>query len=407
MGESFTNLTLEMPIESNLSLPFRPYRIETVLQFSQTVYLLFASIYVCKESFEHALLEGEDGHHEEDDVGVHLPKLLLILSSTFCLFSIMVLQNHDKLVAACGIATSSSDKGSATAHRRVSHGRRNSILVDASTLAGPFIHLLANPFSITIVFFCITLTLASIIMPPFQVAALDKVLAGLESVAMLYIAYPASVALGKILLQTAPKSHNTQNVQLMRSLQTIGEHPLVTYVAPPHLWQLTPPTSATKQHQIGNPSLLGGQRIAKNAALIAMIQIFLKEEASDENILQLTKWAWSLLAPAVGAGADLRAGESLRGSTRAGEVNVSVCRESQREKYRLEQQQHHHHHHHHETHLCDGQEKHEHNHSNHHHSHDHNRAHNHLQQAIPKPGSHSHHHHHDTKHNTCTHLHSH
>lgn len=42
-------------------------------------------------------------------------------------------------------------------------------------------------------------------MPPFQASALDKVLAGMESAAMAYIAYPASKALGKVLLQTAPE----------------------------------------------------------------------------------------------------------------------------------------------------------------------------------------------------------
>lgn len=362
-------------LKETIRKPYGPHRTETVLQFSQTIFLLFASIYVCKESVEHALLEGAEKHHEEDDVGLHLPWSLLAISTGACLFSNMILQNHDKLIAACGIATTASDTG---VKRRTArgHGRANSILVDPSVLAGPFLHLLSNPFSITILFFCLTLTLASLFMPAFQVAALDKVLAGLESVAMFYIAYPASKALGKILLQTAPKSFNTQNVQLLRSIKTIEDHPLVTYVAPPHLWQLTPPTCATHQYNKAGGGVLGSQRLIKNASLIATVEIFLADEASDASILEMTRWAWTLLAPSVGAGAALQAGESLRGAIRAGELSVQVSREGQRDHYRKEQQAEHDHHHH------------------HHHGHSHDHHHEHSQ-----GDSHDHGHHHDHSHN--------
>ncbi|PWN37184.1 uncharacterized protein FA14DRAFT_187312 [Meira miltonrushii] len=320
--------------------PYGPHRIETLLQFSQTIYLLFAAIYVCKESVEHALLEGhEEEHHEQDEVGLRLPQLTLLITTAACIFSNVVLQNHVKLVAACGFSTAASEASSAS-RRRAGHGRQVSVLADPSVMAGPFLQLFANPFSVTVLFFASTLTVSAFAMPAFQVAALDKVLAGLESVAMLYVAYPASKALGKILLQTAPKQHEVQNVQLMRTLRTIEEHKLVTYVAPPHLWQLTPPTSAINQTQpaaaiqfsanglsssSSASSLLLGQatnRTAKNAALIASVQIFLHDNASDADVLDITRWAWQLLAPAVGAGAGLPVGESLRGALRAGEVIV-------------------------------------------------------------------------------------
>jgi hypothetical protein len=45
----------------------RPYgnaRVETVLMFAQAVYLMFASVYVCKEAVEHLLLSfGEGAGH--------------------------------------------------------------------------------------------------------------------------------------------------------------------------------------------------------------------------------------------------------------------------------------------------------------------------------------------------------
>ena len=39
--------------------------IETVLLFAQVVYLMFSSVYVCKETVEHILLSAgsEEGHH--------------------------------------------------------------------------------------------------------------------------------------------------------------------------------------------------------------------------------------------------------------------------------------------------------------------------------------------------------
>ena len=48
------------------------------------------------------------------------------------------------------------------------------------------------------------LAAASLLIPAQQLAPLDKVVALLQSIAMFYIAYPAAVATGRVLLQTAP-----------------------------------------------------------------------------------------------------------------------------------------------------------------------------------------------------------
>lgn len=111
------------------SKAYSTHRVSTLLNFVQTIYLLFAAVYVCKESIEHALLEGGDegapatpapahvqeasgggsavlgaagsgGHHHHDDGrGVELPVVLLVLATIACLFSNLVLGNHAKLVA--------------------------------------------------------------------------------------------------------------------------------------------------------------------------------------------------------------------------------------------------------------------------------------------------------------------
>ena len=59
------------------NLRIRNARCETVLMFAQAVYLMFSSVYVCKETVEHLLLNagpsGEKHHHHyhtSDDDGV-------------------------------------------------------------------------------------------------------------------------------------------------------------------------------------------------------------------------------------------------------------------------------------------------------------------------------------------------
>jgi hypothetical protein len=53
----------------------RNLRIETLLTYAQVVYLLFASVYVCKETVEHFLLsfgEGQHHHHHHSDGAAHI-----------------------------------------------------------------------------------------------------------------------------------------------------------------------------------------------------------------------------------------------------------------------------------------------------------------------------------------------
>jgi len=45
-------------------LSCRNHRLESLILFVQTIFLLFASVYICKESIEHVLLLGHD--HDDD-----------------------------------------------------------------------------------------------------------------------------------------------------------------------------------------------------------------------------------------------------------------------------------------------------------------------------------------------------
>jgi divalent metal cation (Fe/Co/Zn/Cd) transporter len=68
----------------SIIFPYRKGRVETVLMFAQAVYLMFSSVYVCKESVEHLLLSasgGEGHHHHRGDEEVGLGCVLTSLPS--------------------------------------------------------------------------------------------------------------------------------------------------------------------------------------------------------------------------------------------------------------------------------------------------------------------------------------
>lgn len=83
--------------------------------------------------------------------------------------------------------------------------------------------IICNPFTLTVLIFASTLTISSLLIPAQQLAPLDKVVALLESIAMFYIAYPAAVTTGKVLLQTAPPGIETLDGDMGRLKRVIEE----------------------------------------------------------------------------------------------------------------------------------------------------------------------------------------
>ncbi|CAG8644454.1 1073_t:CDS:2, partial [Acaulospora colombiana] len=56
--------------QGSLRLPYGAKRMETTAIFAQAVYLMFAAVYICKETLEHALLSaGDAGHHHHHEQG--------------------------------------------------------------------------------------------------------------------------------------------------------------------------------------------------------------------------------------------------------------------------------------------------------------------------------------------------
>lgn len=95
---------------------------ETVVAFAQSVYLIFASVYVCKETVEHLLLSSGEGHHHHsgdevqeffgsairsDVLAVYLtsyrvdfPFRLLLVTLASLLTTTFAFDNHSKLVSS-------------------------------------------------------------------------------------------------------------------------------------------------------------------------------------------------------------------------------------------------------------------------------------------------------------------
>ena len=143
----------------------------------------------------------------------------------------------------------------------------------------------------------------------------------LETIWTFSIAYPSAVSLGKILLQTAPERSRSGGSlesfqRAIREVRSLGSHPrvfcltLIYYqirrdprvlqVPDTYLWQLT-------HHR--SPS------VSANDAeeLVSAVNVHVQKEASDMDILDITKWASDKISIALG-------------KPRVGSVTVSVVR---------------------------------------------------------------------------------
>ncbi|EJU01449.1 hypothetical protein DACRYDRAFT_107999 [Dacryopinax primogenitus] len=281
------------PSQRTLRNPFGNLRIETVALFAQSVYLMFAAVYICKETVEHVILSsgGEQHHHHtgasDDDEfeSLNFPNLLILFSSSLIILSNFIYNNHSKLVDAIGYRFP-------TLYNLI---KSPDSPLDPLQTSG-IVRFLANPFTLAPVAFGVLILLTSMLFEPEFRRSADLLLAAVETVFTFAIAYPAAVSLGKVLLQTAPVRGlpNRQMDKFDRALREVKGHPIVLHVPAPHVWQLTPPPS--------DPTERG--------PLVATVDVHVKKDTGDDDILKLTRWAWELCTEALG-----------------GEVTVSILRE--------------------------------------------------------------------------------
>ncbi|TFK52856.1 hypothetical protein OE88DRAFT_1677493 [Heliocybe sulcata] len=296
--------------QSRIRRPYGNARIETVLLFAQSVYLMFSAVYVCKETVEHLLLSvGEEGHHHHfgDEtatlLGIQFPVFTILIAIASLSVSGLVFHNNTKLVNVAGnylppvsslLRSISSRYPTASSYTPLS-----------TTPTGIF---LSNPFTLSPIVFSSSLLLIVLAVPPTQHQAFDLLLSSVETIVMFRISYRACVALGAVLLQTAPGRGlpGGRMEAFLRAMRELERHPQILHLPAPHIWQLTAPLSRTSATSTK----------AAVQSLVVTLELHVKKDMADREVVELTRWAWEKCESALTVGTSGSRGEA--------EVEVTV-----------------------------------------------------------------------------------
>lgn len=288
-------------MQSKTRRPYGNARIETLMLFAQTVYLIFSSVYVSKEAVEHLLLSAGGGHHHhhyvEDDVatdGVQIPLFLILMTVISLLSTCLFYDNHRRLITTSGHKLPS-----------FSHLLRSSRSYIHSSHVSPATTILSNPFTLAPIVFSIALVGGALLLPVAQQESYDMLLALFTAVLTFKIAYPAAEVQGTVLLQTAPPRGmpGAKMEAFLRTMREIERHPLVLHLPAPHLWQLTPSSS------IGFSSLkFKGDMTDATDSLVVTLELHVRRDTDDGELVTLTRWAHERCRLALGLGKDNHSG---------------------------------------------------------------------------------------------------
>ncbi|KAF8802006.1 hypothetical protein BYT27DRAFT_7113719 [Phlegmacium glaucopus] len=300
----------------------RPYgngRVETVLMFAQAVYLMFSSVYVCKETVEHLLLSSGEGHHhhhgdEIEGLGIDFPIFMILVTFISLLGTAIFYQNNTTIVNVTGnrIPSLGSIIRSLWSTSRHTHE-----LPPTTTLT----LILSNPFIACPLFFCVSILSVALTLSSAQHRVADLMLASLIAAVTFKVAYRASLVLGTVLLQTSPRRglSNGKMEAFLRAMREVERHPQVVHLPAPHIWQLTPSPASQTSSTTTTPSSPTSNAISDS--LVVTLELHVKEDLCDDDVLILTKWAWERCVSALGSLKD------LKGDVGGGpEVTVGIVR---------------------------------------------------------------------------------
>ncbi|KAG9227006.1 hypothetical protein CCMSSC00406_0008978 [Pleurotus cornucopiae] len=321
----------------------RPYgnaRVETVLMFAQAVYLMFSSVYVCKETVEHLLLSAgagagvgggvgsgghSEGHHHHHGggeehgvfVGIDFPIFLTILTVFTILLNGAVYRNHFKLLHITGNRIPSLGSTIRSVTRLFSRQFGTSYAHEydepPTSLTG---ELLSNPYICSPLLFAAALLCVALGVDGSQHQMCDLGLACLITVITFNVAYKASVVLGTVLLQTSPPRSSSAGGQMdafLRVIKEIERHPQVIHLTPPHIWQLTPSHATSLSLSSSSTSSPSAE------SLVVTLELHVRDSLGDDDVLRLTRWAWEKCVSSLRArGQDSGVGDA--------EVTVGVVR---------------------------------------------------------------------------------
>ncbi|KAJ4490062.1 hypothetical protein J3R30DRAFT_3278925, partial [Lentinula aciculospora] len=324
----------------------RPYgnaRIETVLQFAQSVYLMFSSVYVCKETVEHVLLSaggtggvgGGDGHHHHmgDEnpsfTGIQFPYILSSLAFITIILSAAMFDNHKKLVDITGnripsltalvrsLTSSLLSPFTSLSSRRP----QTSTITDEGRPPSSLLGMIfSNPYIVFPLAMCVAISWGGLGLDASHHRTFDLSLAGIITFVTFRVSYSASVVLGTVLLQTAPRSirgiaknSDGKMEAFLRVMKDVEHNPQVLHLPAPHIWQFTPTPAVPVSTPLSfNPPSFRQLPMAEH--LVVTLEIHVRRDLPDEDVLRLTGWAWE---KCVGA---------LTGGTVKADVTVGVVR---------------------------------------------------------------------------------
>lgn len=104
----------------------------------------------------------------------------------------------------------------------------------------------------------------------------------------------------------------------MVTVRQVERHPHVLHLPAPHIWQLTPSLSSTP---LTDPR--GRSKPASALeSLVVTLELHVRDDLGDDDVLKLTKWAWERCVSALGSLKDFKE----LGEEGGPEVTVGVVR---------------------------------------------------------------------------------
>jgi len=97
----------------------------------------------------------------------------------------------------------------------------------------------------------------------------------------------------------------------LRAMKELQKHPQVLHLPPPHIWQLAAPSGGPEKRALDNAE-----------SLIVAIELRVRNDLGDEDVLRLTRWAWEKCIFALGANVTWEE----KGKGEGPEVTVGVVR---------------------------------------------------------------------------------
>jgi len=251
------------------------------------VYLIFASVYVCKEAVEHLLLSHGEGHHhhrgDESELGIEFPTGLVISAFLSLIGTSLGFDNNSRLIdATANRIPSLSSLVQSLRYASKPYSSRPPPPPPPTSLIGK---TASNPYTAVPVGVAFGVLSIPSLVDLSQQRPADLFLAAVLAVVTFSIAYPAALALGKVLLQTAPERGTADGRMeaFLRTMRDLERHPQVLHLPPPHIWQLTPAAQGRPWNAKFEEPL---------ATLVVTLELHVRGDMDDAGILELTRWAW-------------------------------------------------------------------------------------------------------------------